>query len=142
MAEADIEGGQLTDAILIDTDLEGANLKGATLEGAQLLRANLQSANLSGADLQSANLSGAYLQNADLRRADLEGANLSGARLQNTNLLHADLNFAINFQGAKYNDDTQFPRGFNPEQKGMIRVNDTYDFGKKKRRKKIRKRKK
>ena len=48
------------------------------------------------------NLSGANLRGADLRRADLSGADLSGADLS----------------GAKYNSETTWPAGCDPEAAG------------------------
>jgi uncharacterized protein YjbI with pentapeptide repeats len=113
------------------------NLKGANLKGAKLWLSNLQGANLRGANLQDANLSmtnlqGANLQNADLSMTNLQGANLKGSDLRGALLREAD------FIGAEYNDATQFPEGFNPEERGMVRVNN---FGKKKRRK-VKKKKK
>ena len=95
------------------------------------IRTNLQEANLKGAKLWISNLQGADLQGANLKRADLwlsnlQRANLKGADLSLTNLQRTNL------KGAKYNDATQFPVGFNPEERGMVRANN---FGKKKRRK-------
>jgi len=119
--------------LYIITNLKGANLKGAKLWLSNLQGANLRGANLQDADLSMTNLQGANLQNADLSMTNLQGANLQDADLSLTNLQEADL------QGAEYNDATQFPRRFNPEERGMVRVNN---FGKKKRRKVKRKRKK
>ena len=121
-----LKGANLKGAKLWLSILQGADLQGANLQDANLSMTNLQGANLQGANLQGANLQGADLQGADLQGANLQGADLIGAELSMTNLQRADL------QGAKYNDATQFPRRFNPEEKGMIRVNN---FGKKKRRK-------
>ena len=63
------EGGKR--AILIDANLEGADLR----------RTDLRHAYLGGANLRCANLEGAYLGVADLRSADLRGADLRGADL-------------------------------------------------------------
>ena len=59
----------LSDAYLVDADLQGADLTEISLNGAVL----------AGANLQEATLSGAYLGNADLSGADLFRADLSGA---------------------------------------------------------------
>ena len=58
----------MSDALLGDRDLSGANLSGATLINADL----------SGANLTSADLSGANLSLATLNEADLSGADVSG----------------------------------------------------------------
>ena len=52
-----------------------------------------------GADLQGINLAKACLVNADLRGANLTRANLTGA----------------NLEGAIYDEDTEFPAGFDPD---------------------------
>ena len=65
-------GCDLTDANLVGTAANGADLRGANLTGA-----NFQHAQLRGASLDGASLSGANLRGADLREAS--GANLAGA---------------------------------------------------------------
>ena len=128
-------------------NLEGANLRLANLYKANLYKANLQGANLKGAFLKWADLKGARLQGANLKRAflkwaDLKGADLKGVDLQEAWLQRANLKGAnlqgADLQGAGYNDATRFPQGFNPEERGMVRVNN---FGKKKKRKVKRKKK-
>ena len=54
---------------------------------------------------------GESLEGADLEGVDLQGADLSGA-----NLRWADL------REAKYNKDTRFPEGFDPEAEGVVLV--------------------
>jgi uncharacterized protein YjbI with pentapeptide repeats len=51
-------------------------------------------------------LNGANLSRANLSKADLLGANLTGADLR----------------GARYDKDTIFPKGFDPEAAGMVLV--------------------
>ena len=60
-------------------------------------------------DLSFSNLSG----------ANLSGADLSGADLRMTNLFKANLSKA-DLRGARYNKDTKFPEGFDPEAAGMM----------------------
>lgn len=111
--------------------LSEANLSGSSLNGAHLGMATLRQANLSGASLQRANLYQAYLfgadlsnaqlQHADLRLARLAEANLTGADLCGANLWGARLNRA-QLDGVLYNDETQWPENFDPEEHGAIRV--------------------
>ncbi|MDJ0573430.1 MAG: pentapeptide repeat-containing protein, partial [Pleurocapsa sp. MO_192.B19] len=78
----------LSNANLFETDLQGINLAQACL-----VRADLRGTNLTRANLTQADLSGACLLEADLRSANLSGANL---------------------EGAIYDEDTEFPSGFDP----------------------------
>lgn len=101
------------------------------LRGAQLEKVDLVNARLSGSDLWSVNLKGANLEGANLwdvslEEADLEGANLQGAELGKATLSFAKLTGA-NLQGAKYNNDTLWPEGFNPIAAGAILVNETVE---------------
>lgn len=127
-----------------DRDLSGLDLKkldmglayleGADLQKSDLSEANLASSNLLGADMRGANLSKAILVTADLSRADLRGADLRGANLrgaklmgtvlkrallQGADLRNADLRHA-KFGQAHYNEKTQWPEGFNPENAGGV----------------------
>jgi hypothetical protein len=73
LRRATLSGGtynnyDLRDALLIQTQLNGASLEGARLEGA-----NLDYANLEGARLRDAHLEGASLREANLGGADLRG---------------------------------------------------------------------
>ena len=91
--------------ILIEADLEGADLEGASIKisdltGANLTKANLKdadlySANMIGTVLKSANLTGANLAATDLSEADLSYTDLTDANLANSLLLNADLTGAI-----------------------------------------------
>jgi len=92
------------------------SLNGANLLNANLIDANLFSANLNGANLFSANLNGADLTGANLTGADLFGADLRNADLTGADLRNADLT------GARYNDNTRFPKGFDPVSSEMKAV--------------------
>ena len=99
----------------------GANLKRANLTraslGALLPNVNLEGANLSQASL-TGSLRGSNLSNANLRgayiRTDLRDVNLSEANLQQTDIAHS-----IKWQGAMYDEETIFPKGFDPVARGM-----------------------
>ena len=86
--------------------------------GAILVGADLSHFDLGGADLTDANLHGADLRSADLRNANLSGADLSGADLTNANLVGAMLRLA------KYNANTKWTLGFDPEAAGAELVED------------------
>lgn len=106
-----LSGLNLKKANLKEANLQSTNLQRTNLQGANLLRANLQSANLQKAKLQGAHLGSANLQDTDLQETDLRGANL-----QSKSLAFAQL------KGAKHNDKTIFPTGFNPKSHNMIHV--------------------
>lgn len=86
------------------------------LKGAHLSETDLPWADLRGANLREVHFRGANLTYARLNGVNLHGADLRGANLSMTNLDGADL------KRARYNDATQWPDGFNPEEAGAIRV--------------------
>ncbi|WP_436758264.1 pentapeptide repeat-containing protein [Streptosporangium sp. V21-05] len=93
---------------------EGINFSGITLKGvhlaqARLVRARLEKIDLSEADLSKAILSNADLSGADLRRARLKGTDLSSAKLDRARL-----------SGATMDDQTRWPKGFNPFDHGVL----------------------
>lgn len=111
-----LEGADLSGAVLRDTSFQRANLKGAVLREANGFRTRFVSADLRGADLTGsemseadftkADLSGARLVDADFRRARffravLRGADLTGADLEMADLLHADLSGATWIDGSR-----------------------------------------
>lgn len=106
LSGANLEGLDLSEALLshaefVNSDLIEANLSRATLveanfRGANLVRANLTEASLWGAILSSSvnretNMSGAVLSGATLCTADLSGTNLSEAVLSGADLSRAVL---------------------------------------------------
>src|ERR1700733_10180140 len=68
---SDLNGANLPDAVLIDAQLSSVNLADGMLGGANLSGAVLRRAHLNGAFLIGANLTGAFLYDADLRGAIL-----------------------------------------------------------------------
>jgi uncharacterized protein YjbI with pentapeptide repeats len=95
-SNANLVGSELNFAQLQNADLSFAELKRCFLYGASLQDANLQHSQLQGADLHRSKLQGAslifaQLQEANLRRAQLQGARLAGAQLQGADLTGAQL---------------------------------------------------
>lgn len=110
LEEADLSGASLIGSIMIRADCHHANLCGAILNGVQLQEANLSRADLSQADLNWANLTG-----ADLSHADCRGVHLGWSILKDAKLTGCDLT------GAVYNDQTQWPDGFDPAAAGCVK---------------------
>jgi uncharacterized protein YjbI with pentapeptide repeats len=88
---------RLRDAKLFRTQLGGVNLSDAQLDRARMRETNLD----------SADLTGARLDRADLRDSVLNGAILCGASLIRTRL-----------EGALYDSQTRWPKGFDPVARG------------------------
>ena len=99
--------------------INGCKIERATdCRGAILVGADLSHFDLGGADLTDADLSDADLSGAILWNAGLNGADLSGADLTNANLVGAMLRLT------KYNANTKWPLGFDPEAAGAVLVDD------------------
>jgi hypothetical protein len=86
---ANLFGANLQGANLFEAWVQGVNLFGANLRGANLCCANLECASLRQTDLRDARLYRADLSHADLVGADLRGADLSCATLAGANLTNA-----------------------------------------------------
>jgi uncharacterized protein YjbI with pentapeptide repeats len=101
------------------SDLRGSDLSGADLYGAFLCDSNFDSCLFVQADLRSAFMFRVSFRNADMRGARFSLDQMGGALLlsavdfSNANLDDAD------FTGALYDSDTIFPKGFNPEERGL-----------------------
>jgi len=95
LASASLIGVNFTEANLSSAFLVGANFYSARLIKADLSKAQLNEASLSFAYLSSANLSGANLNKAKLDGVDLSEANLSEANVVLANLTKANLSRAI-----------------------------------------------
>jgi hypothetical protein len=125
----DLSKVDLRNAFLAYGNLERAYLVNVNLSDASLFCANLREANLTGAQLKTAdlgyvNLEQARLDNTDLQDIRIYRANLKGASLRSANLKGARLIDEANLEGAKANSKTQWPRGFNPEDAGVIFYDD------------------
>ena len=137
----DTGDADLRDVVLRHKDLRQANLRRANLEGATVERVGLDGACLAEAKLRGAVLgvpgSGVGMTSADLTDADLSNAtivaDLSGSTLQGADLRGADLrrstftyphpdHIETNFQGAKYDERTQWRLNFDPDTAGAVRV--------------------
>lgn len=108
LREADLSNANLSGCYLNEANLSGAKLKDTNFKGAYLIKTYLTKANLNKAILQEAYLTGAFLTKANLMKADLSGAFLNGAQIS-----------GVYFQGAIYNNNTRFDRGFDPVIAGM-----------------------
>jgi len=95
---------------------EGASLRNIDLPEAELRRINLAGADLVGARLLETDLTDATLNNANLSKANLYRARLYGASLIGANLEGADLRRVL------YDDQTVFPKNFNPERSGAYLI--------------------
>lgn len=114
---------------LAGADLRGERLRGAYLPGADLRRArcagaDLRDAILWGASMRWADCAGADFRGASLRRVDCAGADFGGADFRGASLKTGCLGTGADLRGAKYDDGTAFPRSFDPEARGMVRVED------------------
>jgi uncharacterized protein YjbI with pentapeptide repeats len=131
LRDADLREADLSGSVFEDVDMEGAHLKGAMLEKATLglgtvgQRVNLLSADLTGAHLRGATIWG------DIRSALFFGADLRGADLARSLAVHPHpenaserevAREAAKFDGAKYDDDTQWPDGVDPVAADAVKV--------------------
>lgn len=108
LVDADLEGILLDRGDLRSVNLQGAKLNGASLRDATLMGAVLNDASLSEANLHNTNLSYSHIvatdfQFAELSRANLYLANGVGASLRWANLMGANLNKA-SFEKADLRD--------------------------------------
>src|SRR5258708_3486440 len=117
LSRAILEGADLSRADLSRAILEGANLRGANLHEAIMEGTNLEGANLIAANLEGANLSGPILRivgldvddpvAAMLMEANLTGAHLSRASLMATRLVRANLSRTVLLAADLYQADLQ-----------------------------------
>ena len=101
----------------------GKRLYKISIEFGSIERENFENSKLQNLEFISVNLSGSNFKNAELRFCNFAGSNLRGANFCGT-LLGVNLD-ATSLEGALYDSDTMFPRGFTEEvaiEKGMIKV--------------------
>ena len=100
---------------LSKVQLPNVDFRGLKLTGATLVNMNLTKADLRDVTLENTKLEGTNLEDADLRGANLKKTNLENVKLRFLKLKKANLKNAI------YNSKTQFPKGFKPRKRGMIK---------------------
>lgn len=105
LAEAELRGINLEQAVLEDLTLNGSNLNNAWLKGCRLIRSTLVGASLRDANLVESFLGQASIQGADFTNAKLNDADLNGCGLEDAILIDAKLKNAkltwVNLTGAK-----------------------------------------
>lgn len=133
-ANALLDEVTLSEVGLTNTNFAGADLRGADLHGSVLIQANLENADLAcWSQNVCTDLSGAYLMRANLFGALLSGANLAGAHLEGADLTNSYI-ARVNLQNATYNvkpmvgtnqqrelvtdEPTRWPKGFDPKAAG------------------------
>jgi len=99
MENQNLAAAILTDAILNESNMLGANLSGSDMAYAEMKSSDLSYANLSGVRLIGANLRQTDLRYANLENADLSYADLTGAMLAGTNMMNTQFDNAIWIDG-------------------------------------------
>lgn len=137
---ADFQGAVLRNASfqsvhLYEVVFEGADIRNANLQFADIFATNFQNADLRNANLQSAvirgvQFQGADIRNANLKRADLHEANFEYAELHGANLEECKgwKNCDVRWSKAKYDDKTNFPVGFDPNEYGLTKTRKRYNY--------------
>jgi hypothetical protein len=98
-----------------DADLGSVEFpRGLNLRGVSFSNANLRDSVLEGLDLRGVDFSTSEIGWNSFAKSDLRGANLDFGPVPNN----------VSWRGAKYNDSTKFPKGFDPVAEGMIKVDD------------------
>jgi uncharacterized protein YjbI with pentapeptide repeats len=136
--KVNMESAILRGATIRCSGFHKAKMKGAVMRGASLLCVSFKGAGLRNVDLNASEIDRVFFDNSDLRGAKLNGAIIYGSSFENADLRGADLrgmrfkDLKSNqyFRGARYNTKgyqiTRFPKGFDPEQQGMILDNSPY----------------
>lgn len=134
-SDSDLTNVNFGKAEIADCVFENANLTNAKFSRTEIKDSNFQYANLTGVNFGKAEISDSTFESADLKGSKFQGSELKyEVNFRNADLCGADLRTAsdqdlpylrkYNLQGAKYNDSTTFPKGFNPEDYGMVYVED------------------
>ena len=119
---AQLEGESLETTSYYRKQLAGADFKAIQFaEGTTFYCSNLSNANFANANLKRANLQVCNLQGANLSGTDLRLANLIDADLRNADLSGSSFEFSRAW-GAKYNQQTKFPKGIVPSKCRMVWV--------------------
>lgn len=111
---------------VLGQDYEGADLSGLTyinqkgLQGRCFKRAVLYWANFTGSDLSGCDFRESDLRGAILTDAQFVNCDFRGAKLGSDNLGGITEMDGTHFEGSIYDDNTEFPTGFNPKSAGML----------------------
>jgi uncharacterized protein YjbI with pentapeptide repeats len=119
----------IRDACLSNHELEGISFDGSDLQGSDFNGSDLYGANLSdskcdfcsfvNADLRNSFMFRTSFRNADMRSARFSLDEMGGGLILNS-VDFSDANLeGADFTGAIYDSETIFPKGFNPQARGM-----------------------
>jgi|GEM_PF-322581 len=120
-------GENLNKAKLIRTDFRSANLQYVDFSGCDLGNAIFNVAESEGANFYEANLKDVKANACDFSDADFTKATMDNIILCNAILFGANLLYARNIEkaklkGAKYDETTIWPEGFNPLKYGAVKA--------------------
>lgn len=125
---------KLNNANLFKTDLSKSVFHGALFTGANLVGTNFENANLESSQFIDVITENTNFEKTDLRstvfsgdfgpNTTLEGANIIRANLRNANLKN------VNLVGAIYDEDTKFPRTFDPEEFDLLEIRNGKSYEK------------
>lgn len=135
MTAAALRAGLIPDKDLSGLEMKKSDLKDMSLNyrkllGADFSESDLSNASLQGCDLRNVNFTNSTLYRTSFYQADIRGGNLQGATMEKVNFYGARLEGA-DLRGAKinnmevqatYDKNTQWPEGFDPDEKGAVRV--------------------
>ncbi|WPD21999.1 MAG: DUF2169 domain-containing protein [Candidatus Electrothrix scaldis] len=91
LADQNLAGIDLSDALLEQVNFKGADLKGVNFSGAILARADLEGADCSGANFTEANIGAVHALQTDFTGANLKSAKLSKGNFTEANFAKANL---------------------------------------------------
>lgn len=116
-------GARIKDSVFVGVDAENANFTGAILSRSKFTKAKLVGANFTHTELHQCSFNGADLRGVNMSAVgDVTGVSFKDADLRGADLRSPDMISARSFKGAKYDSNTKFPKGINPEKEGMIKV--------------------
>ena len=106
------------------SDLSGSDFTGSDLYGSFLSETNMSGCKMQGVDLRCSYIDGVCFRGSDLRNARFSRDELGGGlTLHAVDFTGANLEGA-DFSGAIYDSTTAFPEGFDPAQRGMVKLED------------------
>ena len=124
----------IRDAHMVDLELEGmsfsrSDLSGSDFSGSDLYGSILDETNMSQCKMQGVDFRYSYIDEVSFCGADLRNARFSRDEVGGVLRLRAVDFTGANLEGADFSDAiydaaTVFPEGFDPEQRGMIKLED------------------